>query len=59
MENTIKEEIWHTRMHLRLNQSEFAETMCVSRQTISSWENGNSEPSASQMDKIRALKVSE
>ena len=40
------------RVNARMNQREFAEYMGVDVSTITNWEKGKSEPSASQLRKI-------
>lgn len=52
----ISEEISRTRFMVKLTRIKLARLLGVTENTIYNWETGKSEPSASQMEKIRRLK---
>lgn len=55
MGEIFKVSIAAARVNASMNQREFADKMGVSISTVTNWENGSTEPSATQLRKISEL----
>lgn len=51
----LGEKIKSLRFSLKLNQSELAEKLCVSKQAVSNWENNNIQPSIDTLVKLSSF----